>query len=97
MGCISSLLTKFFVRLALFRFCINAKSLYYKPVLIPVGGLTVRSPLFLILYVWQETEKAVLKSEAIRFINIPCLALYLYSAQRLGETLAVLWMLKWAE
>lgn len=60
---------------------------------IPVGGLTL--PPLHFLSVCQETEKVVFKGEALGFINIPCLALYFYSAQYLDETLSVLWMLHW--
>lgn len=57
-----------------------------------VGVLTVRT--LLDLSVCQETENSVLKSEALLgFINIPCLALYSYTAQCLGRTLDVPLML----
>lgn len=57
-----------------------------------VGVLTVW-PL-LDLSVCPETENSVLKSEALLgFINIPCLDLYSYTAQCLGNTLELLLML----
>lgn len=59
----------------------------------PLSGLIVQPLLF--LSVSQETEKVVLQSNALGFINIPCLGLYFYSAQCLGKTLVLLWMLHW--
>lgn len=61
------------------------------PLVVAVGGLVERLTPRLLSSVWPETKKEVRKSEALTFINIPCLALLLfYSAHCVGATSAVL-------